>query len=87
MLAFYMISGKIKRKSRRRDRSISKTIYKTTKGFENVVNAATVHFVNGLGSIIRKSENISQTIDQFVSSTLNDIDNRLNQPKKNYQKR
>ena len=69
------------------ERSITNTIYKTSKGFENVVNGAAIKFLNGVGNIIKTSKNISETIDQFVTSSLKDIDNRLNKPTKPYKRR
>ena len=68
-------------------RKVSKAIYKTTKGFENVLNGIAIPFANGLGKIVRKSANISEAIDKFVSSSLKDIDTRLNKPKKTFETR
>ena len=84
---FYIILGNNARQSRSMKRKISNTIYKTTKGFENVLNGIAIPFANGLGNIIRTSANISETVDKFVSASLKDIDTRLNQPKKTLKKR
>jgi hypothetical protein len=68
-------------------KKITKTIYQTTKGFENVLSGIAIPFANGLGNIVRTSANFTDTIDKFVSSSLRDIDTRLNQPKKRFETR
>ena len=67
--------------------SISNTIYKTTRGFEKVVDGIALTFVNGLGNIIQATGNVSETIDKFLYASLKDIDNRLNKPKTDFQQR